>query len=91
MGPFPGQGGSAGLYGLGNGSGFSVGDLTLGVGPPGQAGDFVHGGGIAGALAAAAWNCSASIASPFGIKSRRRARTISGKAPPQPKMALATI
>jgi hypothetical protein len=29
-------------------------------------------------------------AAPFGIKSRRGARTISGKAPPQPKMALAS-
>jgi hypothetical protein len=31
-----------------------------------------------------------SIASPFGIKSRRRARTISGKAPAAAKIALAS-
>jgi hypothetical protein len=41
--PFPGQDGSAGLYGLGNGSGFSIGDLRFGVGSPKQAGGFVQG------------------------------------------------
>ena len=30
-GPFSGQGSSAGFYGLGNGSGFCVGDMSLGV------------------------------------------------------------
>jgi hypothetical protein len=43
------------------------------------------------ALAVAIRKCSASMASPFGIKSRRRARTISGKASLSPKMGLATI
>jgi hypothetical protein len=38
------------------------------------------------ALAAAVWSCSASMASPFGITSRRRARTISGKAPLLPQI-----
>jgi hypothetical protein len=44
-------------------------------------------------LSAAARNCSAraDMASPFGNKSRRTARRISGKAPPQPKKALATV
>jgi hypothetical protein len=46
--PFPGQGGPAGLYGLGNGSGFSIGDLTLGVRSPRQASDRINGGGISG-------------------------------------------
>jgi hypothetical protein len=40
------------------------------------------------AFSSSSWR--SSIASPFGIKSRRRARTISGKAPLQPKMAIAS-
>ena len=47
-GAFARQGGSAGLYGLGNGFGFGIGDLTLGVRSPSQASDLVNGGGISG-------------------------------------------
>jgi hypothetical protein len=38
----PGQGGSAGLYGLGNGSSFSVMDLSFGVSAPQLASGFVQ-------------------------------------------------
>jgi hypothetical protein len=40
--PFSGQGGSAGIYDLGNGSSFTIVDLSFGVGPPQQASGFVQ-------------------------------------------------
>jgi hypothetical protein len=64
--------------------------MTLGMSAPEQAGGFVQCGAVASASGGRDELFGEHKLLRSGSRSRRRARTISGKAPPQPKMALAS-